>query len=105
MQLEPPSVVRNFSDSDPLLENQEAAGSSSGESSSSSSSSEIKDGAAADDLEAGSVPSCRICLESDCEPGQLFFSREFIMLFIKYIVYDDDTLYVSIYFSGHKRSN
>ena len=45
-------------DSDPLLENQ--ADSSPG------SSTEIAD---EDDVESGSVPCCRICLESDAEPG------------------------------------
>ena len=59
VQLEPP-VPQSTSDSDPLLANQEEEPSSLG------SSSEIKN----EDLEAGFVPSCRICLESDSEPGK-----------------------------------
>lgn len=57
VQLEP-SGERNPRDSDPLLENQ--ADSSTG------SSSEIN----SEDIEAGSVPCCRICLECDGEPGE-----------------------------------
>ena len=57
VQLEPPGeqIPR---DSDPLLENQ--ANSPTG------SSSEIN----SEDIEAGSVPCCRICLECDVEPGE-----------------------------------
>ncbi|RVW47499.1 hypothetical protein CK203_086525 [Vitis vinifera] len=57
VQLEP-SGERNPRDSDPLLENQ--ADSSTG------SSSEIN----SEDIEAGSVPCCRICLECDGEPDK-----------------------------------
>ena len=44
-------------DSDPLLENKSD--------SSPASSSEITN----EDVESGSIPCCRICLESDAEPG------------------------------------
>lgn len=57
VQLEPPGE-RSPRDSDPLLENQ--AGSTSGISS------EIN----CEDIEAGSVPCCRICLECDVEAGE-----------------------------------
>lgn len=57
VQLEP-SGERNPRDSDPLLENQVD--------SSTGSSSEIN----SEDIEAGSVPCCRICLECDGEPGE-----------------------------------
>lgn len=59
VQLQPPPIVQNPSDSDPLLANQE-------EDHSPGSSTEIKD---EEDLEAGSLPCCRICLESDSDPG------------------------------------
>lgn len=52
------SIGQNPSDSDPLLENQPD--------SSHGTSDEIKDD---EDTEAGSIPCCRICLESDAEPG------------------------------------
>uniref|UniRef100_F6HH65 RING-CH-type domain-containing protein n=1 Tax=Vitis vinifera TaxID=29760 RepID=F6HH65_VITVI len=61
VQLEP-SGERNPRDSDPLLENQ--ADSSTG------SSSEIN----SEDIEAGSVPCCRICLECDGEPDDELIS-------------------------------
>lgn len=51
------TVAQNPKDSDPLLENQEI--------SSGTPSDEIKE----DDIESGSASCCRICLESDCEPG------------------------------------
>ncbi|KAL6974283.1 hypothetical protein U1Q18_028464 [Sarracenia purpurea var. burkii] len=57
LQLEP-SGAQNHSDSDPLLGNKQD-----GDSPSSSGSSEIK----RDDIEAGSVACCRICLECDGE--------------------------------------
>lgn len=57
VQLEPPGE-RKAMDSDPLLGNHgdSPAGSSS----------EIN----SEDIEAGSVPCCRICLECDGEPGE-----------------------------------
>lgn len=60
VQLQPPPVLQNPSDSDPLLDHQE-------EDESPVSSSEIKD---EEDIEGGSLPCCRICLESDAEPGK-----------------------------------
>lgn len=57
VQLEP-TGGGSPSDSDPLLENQ--ADSPPG------SSSEIND----EDIETGTIPCCRICLESDGEPGE-----------------------------------
>lgn len=56
VQLEPPGV-QSTSDSDPLLDNNRD-------------SNEIKD----DDVEAGSVTCCRICLECDSAPGVFDFS-------------------------------
>lgn len=59
VQLEPAGErERDPTDVDPLLENQED--------SSPGSSTEIYN----EDLESGSIPCCRICLESDAEPGQ-----------------------------------
>lgn len=58
VQLEP-TGEGNANDSDPLLENQPD--------SPRGSSAEIKD----EDIEAGSIPCCRICLESDAEPGNI----------------------------------
>lgn len=61
VQLEPVGEREpNPSDLDPLLDNQ-------GDDSSPGSSSEIKN----EDVETGSIPCCRICLESDAEPGQI----------------------------------
>ncbi|KAJ8750437.1 hypothetical protein K2173_015576 [Erythroxylum novogranatense] len=62
VELETVSTVAP-SDSDPLLPNQPHL-ESPPSSSSSSSSPEIK---VVEDVESGSVPTCRICLESDCE--------------------------------------
>lgn len=64
LQLEPVGEA-NPSDADPLLGNQEQHDSLS----TSSRSSEIQD----EDVENGSIPCCRICLESDVEPGDLIF--------------------------------
>ncbi|CAL5339368.1 unnamed protein product [Camellia sinensis] len=64
LQLEP-SGERNPSDSDPLLQNQHVDSPSSS-SPSSVSSGEIKN----EDIEAGSVACCRICLECDGEEAQ-----------------------------------
>ncbi len=61
VQLEP-TGTENPSDADPLLGNQADSPPES------SSSTEIKD---EEDIEAGSIPCCRICLESDAEPGEL----------------------------------
>lgn len=61
VELEPPEPQRYPSDSDPLLESR--GDSSLGRSS------EIKVADVDNDVEAGSIPCCRICLESDCEPG------------------------------------
>jgi hypothetical protein len=58
VQLEP-TGTENPSDADPLLGNQADSPPES------SSSTEIKD---EEDIEAGSIPCCRICLESDAEP-------------------------------------
>lgn len=77
VQLEPPGV-QHASDTDPLLKGQDE--------SAPGSPSEIRDdrdrvvfggggGEGEDeDLEAGSVPCCRICLESECEPGDELIS-------------------------------
>ena len=54
--------TENPSDADPLLGNQADSPPES------SSSTEIKD---EEDIEAGSISCCRICLESDAEPGEL----------------------------------
>lgn len=62
VQLQPPPVMQNPSDSDPLLLNQEEEEESPG------SSGEIKDDE--EDVEAGLLPCCRICLESDSDPGE-----------------------------------
>ncbi|XP_048133286.1 uncharacterized protein LOC115756980 isoform X2 [Rhodamnia argentea] len=63
VQLEPPGVQR-ASDTDPLLKSQDD--------SAPGSPSEIRDDRDRvgddDDVEAGAVPCCRICLESECEP-------------------------------------
>ncbi|KAK0570866.1 hypothetical protein LWI29_007666 [Acer saccharum] len=66
LQLEPLGE-RSPSDADPLLENQQTSDLSLA----SSSSSEIQD---QDDIENGSVPCCRICLESDGEPDDELIS-------------------------------
>lgn len=72
LQLEPFSE-RNPTDADPLLGTDEVSEApvvnSSSSSSSSSSLSEIKH----EDIESGSVPCCRICLECDGESGELAF--------------------------------
>ena len=60
VQLQPPPVQQNPSDSDPLLDNQE-------DDVSPGSSTEIKN----EELESGSLPCCRICLESDSDPGEI----------------------------------
>lgn len=60
---------RNPSDADPLLGSQEVSDAPVVSSPSSSSSSEIKD----EDIENGSLPCCRICLENDGEPGDFIF--------------------------------
>lgn len=60
------SIGQTPSDSDPLLENQPD--------SSHETSDEIKN----EDTEAGSIPCCRICLESDAEPGE--FHRSFVQV-------------------------
>ncbi|CAN0900863.1 hypothetical protein LINGRAHAP2_LOCUS21072 [Linum grandiflorum] len=66
VQMEPAAGDQNHSDADPLLQNQvDSSLSSPG------SSSEITN---LDDIENGSVPACRICLESDCEPGDELIS-------------------------------
>ncbi|CAM8920946.1 unnamed protein product [Rhodiola kirilowii] len=72
VQLEPPGIIR-ASDSDPLLENQKGGLFR-------PSSSEIEDGGddihieAAAEEEAGLLPSCRICLESESEFGDALIS-------------------------------
>lgn len=49
---------------DPLLKEQrDSSGGSSAEIV------KVEDRGGDDDLEAGSIPCCRICLESDCDPG------------------------------------
>ncbi|ONH98234.1 hypothetical protein PRUPE_7G237300 [Prunus persica] len=63
VQLEPAGETeRDPTDVDPLLENQED--------SSPGSSTEIYN----EDLESGSIPCCRICLETDAEPGDELIS-------------------------------
>lgn len=64
VQLQPPAVMQNPSDSDPLLHNQEEEE----EDESPGSSGEIKN--EEEDVEAGLLPCCRICLESDSDPGE-----------------------------------
>ncbi|OIW19733.1 hypothetical protein TanjilG_18543 [Lupinus angustifolius] len=65
VQLQPPQIVQNPSrDSDPLLENQEEEEEE--RESPAATSTEIKD--EDEDVEAGLLPSCRICLESDSDP-------------------------------------
>ncbi|KAG5564583.1 hypothetical protein RHGRI_000687 [Rhododendron griersonianum] len=71
LQMEP-SGVENPSDSDPLLENQPVVDSPS--SPVPESSSVIKN----DDIEAGAVASCRICLECDGEEGWVSLYDELI---------------------------
>ncbi|KDO80357.1 hypothetical protein CISIN_1g021423mg [Citrus sinensis] len=61
---------RNPSDADPLLGSQEVSDAPVVSSPSSSSSSEIKD----EDIENGSLPCCRICLENDGEPDDELIS-------------------------------
>ena len=79
LQLESIGGDRNPSDSDPLLHErhqlQKHIDTSSP--SSSGSSSEIKD----EDLEAGSLPCCRICLECDGEDGKTVASNLYISRF------------------------
>ncbi|KAI8570909.1 hypothetical protein RHMOL_Rhmol01G0075300 [Rhododendron molle] len=83
MQMEP-SGVEDPSDSDPLLENQPVVDSPS--SPVPESSSVIKN----DDIEAGAVASCRICLECDGEEGgvSLCYIR-YIMFSVVLINYDE----------------
>lgn len=71
LQLEPP-VAQNPGDSDPLLDNQEEKK----EEESPGSTSEIKD----EDVEAGLLPTCRICLESDSDPGEKSCASFFFFL-------------------------
>lgn len=77
------------SDADPLLENH-ADSSSPGRSSSSSN--EIRN----EDIEAGSNSCCRICLESDAEPGQFFFAYRFDFLFFEF---DHNSCFVRIMYN------
>ncbi|CAN1216569.1 hypothetical protein LINPERPRIM_LOCUS661 [Linum perenne] len=67
-----PAGGESHSDADPLLQNPVDSSLSSPVSST-----EITN---LDDVENGSVPACRICLESDCEPGQcvLYIGDELI---------------------------
>jgi len=65
VQLEPP-VSQNLGDSDPLLDNQEKEEEEEKEEASPGSTSEIRD----EDVEAGLLPCCRICLESDSDAGE-----------------------------------
>lgn len=74
LQMEP-SGVENPSDSDPLLENQPVVDSPS--SPVPESSNVIKN----DDIEAGAVASCRICLECDGEEGWVS------LCYIRYIMF------------------
>ena len=60
-QLELGRSAESHNDSDPLLQNQADA----------SSTEEIV--VSNDDIENVSVPCCRICLETDCEPGNISF--------------------------------
>ena len=68
------SIAQKPTDSDPLLENQS-------DSSHGGTSDEIRDD---EDAEAGSIPCCRICLESDAEPGQFhrYFRRWMFIFFL-----------------------
>lgn len=84
---------RNPSDADPLLGSQEVSDAPVVSSPSSSSSSEIKD----EDIENGSLPCCRICLENDGEPGDyIFFLYNYINFFWNLI-----QLYVVLLFEFH----
>jgi len=69
VQLQPPPIQQNPSDSDPLLAHQDEV--EDDDSHGSGNSNEIKD---QEDIEAGSLPCCRICLESDSDPGEFSFS-------------------------------
>lgn len=62
VQLEPAGAEGSHSDSDPLLQNHVDSLTTPPPVISTEINSE-------EDIENGSVPSCRICLESDCEPG------------------------------------
>jgi len=66
-QLELGRSGESHSDSDPLLQNQADA----------SSTQEIT--VNNDDIENVSVPCCRICLETDCEPGTFLSCKLLIM--------------------------
>lgn len=78
VQLEPPAT-QNLGDSDPLLDNQEEEE----EEESPGSTSEIKD----EDVEAGLLPCCRICLESDSDPGEISCAI-FILFLYMFLIYD-----------------
>lgn len=67
VQLQPPPILQNPSDSDPLLDHQDDVQ----DESSPGSSTEIKD---QEDVEAGLLPCCRICLETDSDFGDYSFS-------------------------------
>lgn len=69
--------VENHSDSDPLLQNQPESSSSSSSAPSAPICGEIN----SEDVENASAPSCRICLESDCEAGDYEKNFHFFSLF------------------------
>lgn len=77
------------SDADPLLDKH---ADSSSPRSSSSSSNEIRN----EDIETGSNSCCRICLESDAEPGQFFFAYRFDFLFFEF---DHNSCFIRIMYN------
>jgi hypothetical protein len=68
VQLQPPPMQQNPSDSDPLLDNQDHV--EEDRDSPGTTSTEIRD---QEDVEAGLLPCCRICLETDSDPGHFSF--------------------------------
>ncbi|PNX86726.1 E3 ubiquitin-protein ligase march3, partial [Trifolium pratense] len=63
VQLQPPPMQQNPSDSDPLLDHQDEV--EEDQHSPERSSTEIRN---QEDVEAGLLPCCRICLETDSDP-------------------------------------
>lgn len=67
VQLQPPPIQQNPSDSDPLLGRKDEVV----DDESPGSSTEAMN---PEDVEAGLLPCCRICLETDSDPGECLFS-------------------------------
>jgi hypothetical protein len=68
VQLQPPPMQQNPSDSDPLLDHQDHV--EEDRDSPGTTSTEIRD---QEDVEAGLLPCCRICLETDSDLGHFSF--------------------------------